>query len=39
MLYTMAVLLIVLWLPGMVSSYRINGFIRILLVIAVSVVL
>ena len=39
MLYTIAVVLIVLWLLGMVSSYTIGGFIHILLVIAIVVVL
>ncbi len=39
MLYTIAVVLILLWLLGMVSSYTINGFIHILLVIAIIVVL
>ncbi len=39
MLYTIAVILILLWLLGMVSSYTINGFIHILLVIAIIVVL
>ncbi len=39
MLYTIAVVLIVLWLLGLVSSYTIGGFIHILLVIAVIVVL
>ncbi len=39
MLYIIAVVLVVLWLLGMVSSYTINGFIHILLVIAVIVVL
>ncbi len=39
MLYTIAVVLILLWLLGMVSSFTINGFIHILLVIAVVVVL
>jgi len=39
MLYTIAVILIVLWLIGLVSSYTINGFIHILLVVAVIVVL
>jgi hypothetical protein len=38
-LYTIAVILIVLWLLGLVSSYMIGGFIHILLVIAVIVVL
>lgn len=39
MLYTIAVVLIVLWLLGMVSSYTIGGFIHALLVIAIIVVL
>jgi len=39
MLYTIAVILIVLWLLGMVTTYTMGGFIHILLVIAVVVVL
>lgn len=39
MLYTIAVILIVLWLLGLVTSYTIGGFIHILLVIAVVVIL
>ena len=39
MLYTIAVVLLVLWLLGMVSSYTVGGFIHVLLVIAVVVVL
>lgn len=39
MLYTIAVVLIILWLLGLVSSYTIGGFIHVLLVIAVIVVL
>jgi asparagine N-glycosylation enzyme membrane subunit Stt3 len=39
MLYTLAVILIVLWLLGMVSAYTIGGFIHVLLVIAVIVIL
>ena len=39
MLYTIAVILIVLWLLGLVSSYTMGGFIHILLVIAVIVIL
>jgi hypothetical protein len=39
MLYTIAMILIILWLLGMVSSYTIGGFIHILLVIAIIVVL
>lgn len=35
MLYTLAIVLIVLWLLGMVSSYTIGGFIHVLLVVAV----
>ncbi len=39
MLYTIAVVLILLWLLGMVSSITINGFIHILLVVALIMVL
>ena len=39
MLYTVAVVLIVLWLLGLVTSYTLGGFIHILLVVAVVVVL
>jgi hypothetical protein len=39
MLYTIAVVLIVLWLLGLVSSYTMGGFIHVLLVIAIIVVL
>jgi hypothetical protein len=39
MLNTIAVVLIVLWLLGLVTSYTLGGFIHILLVIAVVVVL
>ena len=39
MLYTIAVILIVLWLLGVVTSFSLGGFIHILLVIAVIVVL
>jgi hypothetical protein len=39
MLYTIAVVLIILWLLGMVSSYAIGGFIHILLVIAIVMIL
>jgi hypothetical protein len=39
MLYTIAVILIILWLLGLVSSYTMGGFIHILLVIAIVVVL
>ena len=39
MLYTIAVVLILLWLLGLVSSNTIGGFVHILLVIAIIVVL
>jgi len=39
MLWTIAVILIILWLLGLVTSYTMGGFIHILLVIAVVVVL
>ncbi|MFZ2960908.1 MAG: lmo0937 family membrane protein [Candidatus Ozemobacteraceae bacterium] len=39
MLDTIAVLLVLGWLMGMVTSYTINGFIHVLLVVAVIVVL
>lgn len=38
MLETIAVILIILWLLGLVSSYTMGGFIHILLVIAVVVI-
>lgn len=39
MLWTVAVVLIILWLLGSVSSYTMGGFIHILLVIAIIVIL
>jgi hypothetical protein len=39
MLYTVAVILLVLWLLGLVTSYTIGGFIHILIVVAVVLVL
>jgi hypothetical protein len=39
MLYTIAVVLIVLWLLGFVSAYTMGGFIHILLVIAIVIIL
>lgn len=39
MLYTIAVVLLLLWLLGLVTSYTIGGFIHVLLVIAVVMVL
>ena len=38
MLWTIAIILIVLWLLGLVSSYTLGGFIHILLVLAVIVI-
>ncbi len=38
MLETIAVVLVILWILGLVSSYTLGGFIHILLVIAVIVV-
>ncbi len=38
MLYTLAVILVVLWILGLVSSYTMGGFVHILLVIAIIVV-
>jgi uncharacterized protein DUF5670 len=37
MLWTIAVILVVLWLLGMVSSYTMGGFLHLLLVLAVIV--
>jgi len=39
MLMTLAIILIVLWLLGMVSAYTMGGLIHVLLVVAVIVVL
>jgi hypothetical protein len=39
MIWTIAVILIIMWLLGMVSSYTMGGLIHILLVIAIIVVL
>ena len=38
MLWTIAVILIVLWLLGLVSSYTLGGFIHILLILAIIVI-
>jgi len=38
-IYTIAVILLILWLLGLVSSYTIGGLIHILLVIAIVLVL
>jgi len=39
MLYTIAVVLIILWLLGIVSGYTIGSFIHILLVVAIIIIL
>ncbi len=39
MLWTIAVVLLILWLLGMVSSYTLGGFIHILLILAIIAVL
>jgi hypothetical protein len=39
MLYTIAVVLILLWLLGFLSSYTMGGFIHILLIVAVIMIL
>ncbi|QAR33101.1 lmo0937 family membrane protein [Geovibrio thiophilus] len=39
MLWTISVVLVVLWLLGLVSSYTLGGFIHILLVIALIIIL
>jgi len=39
MLYTVALVLLILWLLGLVTSYTLGGFIHILLVIAIVVIL
>jgi hypothetical protein len=39
MLYTIALVLIILWLLGLVSSYTLGGFIHLLLVVAIILIL
>lgn len=39
LLWTIAVVLVILWLLGLVSSYTLGGFIHILLVLAIVVIL
>ena len=39
MLWTIAVILVVLWLLGLVSSYTMGGFIHLLLILAIILVL
>jgi hypothetical protein len=39
MLYTLAVILLIFWLLGLITSYTLGGFIHILLVIAIVALL
>ena len=39
MLYTLALILLIAWLLGMISSYTLGGFIHILLILAIIAVL
>jgi len=39
MLFTLAVILLVMWLLGMISAYTLGGFIHLLLVLAIILVL
>lgn len=39
MLYTIAIVLVVLWLLGLVTSYTMGGFLHVLLVLAVIMIL
>jgi Family of unknown function (DUF5670) len=39
LLWTIAVILVIMWLLGMVTSYTLGGFVHILLVLAIVVVL
>jgi hypothetical protein len=39
MLYTIAVVLLILWLLGLVTSYTLGGFVHVLLVVAVIMIL
>ena len=39
LLWTLAVILVILWLLGLVTSYTLGGFVHILLVLAVIVIL
>lgn len=39
LLWTIAIILFILWLLGMVSSYTLGGFVHVLLVLAIIVVL
>lgn len=39
MLYTIAVILLILWLLGLVTSYTLSGFVHVLLVVAIILIL
>jgi hypothetical protein len=39
MLYTLAILMILLWLLGVISNYTMSGFVHILLVVALVMIL
>ncbi len=39
MLWTIAIILIILWILGLVTSYTLGGFIHVLLVIAIIMIL
>jgi hypothetical protein len=39
MLYTIAIILVVLWAVGLVSAYTVGGFIHVLLVLAIIIIL
>ncbi|MFC0131887.1 lmo0937 family membrane protein [Massilia eurypsychrophila] len=39
MLYTIAIILLILWVLGLVTSYTVGGFVHILLVVAVIMIL
>jgi hypothetical protein len=39
MLYTIALILIIAWLLGLVSGYQMDGFIHILLIVAIIMIL
>lgn len=39
MLWTVSIVLIVLWVTGVISNYTMNGYIHILLILAITIVL
>jgi hypothetical protein len=39
MLWTIAVVLVILWLLGLITSYTLGGFVHILLVVAIIIIL